>query len=111
MERLQQDGSVIVRAISFDEQDALLEADGLALAARALQLAPQLQVFVVAHLRGTDDIEVLLKRSQQRAGQVVEQLQQAGVDTARLRAEGVGPLSPVCAQAPCSERVEIVLSE
>lgn len=111
MERLQQDGSVIVRGISFDEQDALLEADGLALAARALQLAPQLQVFVVAHLRGTDDIEVLLKRSQQRAGQVVEQLQQAGVDTARLRAEGVGPLSPVCAQAPCSERVEIVLSE
>ena len=111
MERLQQDGSVIVRGISFDDQDALLEADGLALVAQALQLAPQLQVYVVAHLRGTDDIDVLLERSRQRAGQVVEQLQQAGVSAARLRAEGVGPLSPVCAQAPCSDRVEIVLSE
>jgi hypothetical protein len=111
MERLQQDGSVIVRGISFDEQDALLETEGLALAAQALQLASQLQVFVVAHLRGTDDIDVLLERSRLRAGQVVEQLQQAGVDAARLRAEGVGPLSPVCAQAPCSDRVEIVLSE
>jgi outer membrane protein OmpA-like peptidoglycan-associated protein len=111
MERLQQDGSVIVRGISFDDQDALLEADGLALAARALQLAPQLQVFVVAHLRGTDDIGVLLERSRQRAGQIVESLQREGVEASRLRAEGVGPLSPACAQAPCSDRVEIVLSE
>ncbi len=111
MERLQQDGNVIVRGISFDDQDVLLEADGLELAAKALQLAPQLQVFVVAHLRGSDDIEVLPERSRQRAGQIVERLQQAGVDGARLRAEGAGPLSPVCAQAPCSDRVEIVLSE
>jgi hypothetical protein len=33
------------------------------------------------------------------------------VEASRLRAEGVGPLSPACAQAPCSDRVEIVLSE
>jgi len=111
IERLQEDGSVIIRGISFDETDRLIEAGGLDLASRALQLATQLQVFVVAHLRGADDVEALLARSQQRADVIVQQLQQSGVNAARLRAEGVGPLSPVCAQAPCSDRVELVLRE
>lgn len=111
MARLQQDGSVIVRGISFDEADVLLDAQGLELVARALLLMPQLQVYIVAHLRAAEDLDALLERSQQRATRVAEQLQQAGVSAARMRAQGVGPLAPVCAQAPCSDRIEIVLSE
>jgi len=111
MTRLQQEGSVIVRGISFDAQDGVLETEGLAVVARALQLAPQLQAYVVAHLRGSDSFNVLMARSLQRAERVVELLGQAGVASERLRAQGVGPLSPACPQAPCSERIEIVLSE
>lgn len=111
MARLQQEGSVIVRGIGFDADDSMEESEGLALVARALQLAPQLQVYVVAHLRGTEEFDVLLARSQQRAEQVVEWLVQAGVAVERMQAQGLGPLSPACAQAPCSERIEIVLRE
>lgn len=109
--RLQEDGSVIVRGISFDEEDTLVADDGLDLVVRALQLANELQVFVVAHLRGTSEVDALVARSQQRAERIAERLQQAGVSGARLRAEGVGPLAPTCSQAPCSDRIEIVLSE
>jgi len=111
IERLQVDGSVIIRGISFDAADGLIETEGLDLVGRALQLTPQLQVFVVAHLRGADDVDTLLERSRQRANRIVQQLQQTGVNATRLRAEGVGPLSPVCSQAPCSDRVELVLRE
>jgi len=111
LERLQLDGSVIVRAIRFGEDDALVESEGLELVASALALAPQLRVLVVGHLRESGDVDALLARTQRRADAVVQALQQAGIDSSRLQARGAGPLAPVCAQAPCSDRVEIVLSE
>lgn len=111
LERLQQEGSVIVRALRFGEDDALLESEGLELVAGALALAPELRVLVVGHLRESGDVDALITRTQRRAQAVVEALQQAGIDAARLEARGAGPLAPACAQAPCSDRVELVLSE
>lgn len=111
LERLQQGGSVIVRAIRFGEDDSLLESEGLERVASALALAPELRVLVVGHLRESGDVDALITRTQRRAQAVVEALQQAGVDSARLQARGVGPLAPACAQAPCSDRIEIVLSD
>jgi outer membrane protein OmpA-like peptidoglycan-associated protein len=111
LERLQQEGSVIVRGIRFGEDDALLDSEGLEMVGSALALAPELRVLVVAHLRESGDIDALITRTQRRAEAVLSRLQQAGIDRARLQARGAGPLAPVCAQAPCSDRVEIVLSE
>jgi outer membrane protein OmpA-like peptidoglycan-associated protein len=111
LDRLQQDGSVIVRAIRFGQDDVLLESEGLEFVAGALALAPELRVLVVGHLRESGDVDALITRTQRRAQAVVEGLQQAGIDSSRLQARGAGPLAPVCAQAPCSDRVEIVLSE
>lgn len=111
LERLQQEGSVIVRAIRFGEDDALVEAEGLALVSSALALAPELRVLVVGHLRESGDVDALITRTQRRAQAVVDMLEQTGIDSARLQARGAGPLAPVCAQVPCSDRIEIVLSE
>lgn len=111
LERLQQEGSVIVRAIRFGEDDSLQESEGLKRVASALALAPELRVLVVGHLRESGEVDALIARTQRRAQAVVEALQQSGIDSARLQAWGAGPLAPVCAQAPCSDRVEIVLSE
>ncbi len=111
LDRLQQDGSVIVRAIRFGSDDVLLESEGLELVASALALAPELRVLVVGHLRESGEVDALITRTQRRAQAVVDGLQQAGIDAARLQARGAGPLAPACAQAPCSDRVEIVLSE
>jgi hypothetical protein len=107
--RIQEQGSVVVMDITFDAQDALLERAGLTLIQSMLEENQQLQVYVVAHLQGDAVLEQLLARSLERAQLIVELLVSAGIDSARLAPQGIGPLAPACAQQPCAERVELVL--
>lgn len=109
--RLQQEGSAMVRGLTFTDEDQLSDDSGLALLLETLTRDPLLQVYVVAHLRGEGSLETLLERSAARAQLVVGRLVEDGISASRLNAQGVGPLAPVCAQAPCSERIEVVVQQ
>ena len=56
-------------------------------------------------------LDTLMQRSMRRAQAVRERLLAAGIDAARVDAQGVGPLAPVCRQAPCEARIEVVLRQ
>lgn len=107
--QLRQEGSVILRGIQFDGRDELLDEGGLMVLLNTLRNAPLLRVYIVAHLGGEGALEDLLARSTQRAQSLATALVEAGIDEARVLAQGVGPLAPSCQQGSCSERVEIVL--
>jgi len=109
--RLQQEGSAMVRGLTFSDDDRLSDDNGLALLLETLSRDPMLRVYVVAHLRGEGSLQSLLQRSAARADLVVTRLVGEGIDAGRLNAQGVGPLAPVCAQAPCSERIEVVVQQ
>lgn len=109
--RLQQEGSAIVRGLTFDSDDQLNDDRGIALLMETLSRDPLLRVYVVAHLRGEGTLQNLLQRSGARAEVVVSRLEDEGIDAERLSAQGVGPLAPVCSQAPCSERIEVVVQQ
>lgn len=106
--RLEQDGVVTVPSLTFDENDQLIDDEGIALVRDLLQREGVLQLYVVGHLQGDDSLERLLTRSQERAQRVVAQLVAAGVDASRIEARGVGPLAPYCRPGPCSQRIELV---
>lgn len=107
--QIREEGSVILQGISFDAQDELRDDSGLTVLLNTLRNAPLMQVYIVAHLGGQGGLEQLLERSTQRAQNLVNRLTEAGINEARVLAQGVGPLAPSCLHAPCSERVEIVL--
>lgn len=107
--RLQQEGNVRIRGLSFNDEDELRETSGLSLLADALHSDPVVNVYIVAHLAGDADIDILLARSKLRAEAVKDSLVVAGISADRLSAQGVGPLAPTCQRGPCAERVEIVL--
>ncbi len=74
-----------------------------------LTLNPDINLYIVAHLQATESFDRAQVRSQTRADSVAASLVEAGVDSARLTAKGVGPLSPGCAEEACRNRVEVVL--
>lgn len=107
--QLQQEGSVILRGVSFDAQDEVVDEGGLTVLLNALRNAPLMQLYLVAHLGGDAPLEQLLTRSSIRAQNLANRLVEAGINAPRILPQGVGPLAPACQQAPCAERVEIVL--
>lgn len=107
--KLRQEGSAILPGLAFDDRDALTDDSGLTLLIATLRSDPLLNVFVVAHLRGSEAIESLLERSQLRAASIVSRLTEAGIEADRISGQGVGPLAPACRQSPCRERVELVV--
>src|SRR5690606_1052734 len=109
--RLQHEGSALVRRLTFADEGQLSAGSGLALVLDSLTRDPLLQVYVVAHLRGEGSLEAVLECSAARAQLVVGRLVEDGIGASRLNAQGVGPLAPVCAQAPCSERIEVVVQQ
>lgn len=64
--------------------------------ATLLQQNPKLKLHVVGHTDNVGDLTYNMKLSQSRADAVVKELvSKHGVDAKRLKAHGVGPLSPV----------------
>ena len=93
------DGRVVVNAIlfAFDRADILPESsDALAVVAGLLEDRPELSLLVVGHTDGVGDFDYNLRLSVERAQAVVEWLvSRHGIDAARLRPAGAGPMSPI----------------
>jgi len=102
-------GALRLPGLLFDAQDRLSDDRGLEAAARLLQEAPALTVYLVAHLAEPGELETLLARSQRRAELVRTRLIALGVNGGRVVARGIGPLAPLCESGACAERVELVL--
>ncbi len=111
MLRLNQDGSAVIQGIAFDADDNLSDDSGIELIVQALRRDTLMQVYVVAHLQGEQDLDTLLARSAERAQAVQDALVAAGIDESRLGAHGVGPLAPFCRPGPCDDRVEVVFRQ
>ncbi len=102
-------GSVAIPGLSFINDRQLEDTQVLVDIASELAGNAELQLYVVAHLSGTQELEQLLNRSTARAQTVRQQLINLGVESSRLIARGLGPLAPSCAGDNCRERVELVL--
>lgn len=92
-------GHAAVYGIYFDVDKAVVKPEsGPALQeiAALLQKNPKLNIHLVGHTDATGLFDRNLKLSEARAGAVVNALvTQHGIAAARLKASGVGPLSPV----------------
>lgn len=108
-ENLEEFRSLRLFGLEFDSSDRLVEQGGIQAAVQLLHQNPSLSVYVVAHLPGPGDLDELLARSGQRADQVRELLLEQGIAGGRVVARGIGPLSPLCSEGDCGERVELVL--
>ena len=110
LQRLQEQGSVILPPISFQSNDSLAGPVNLESLVSALNSDQGLSVYVVAHLKqDAQSLQELMQRSLARANSLRQALIAAGIDAQRIEATGVGPLAPSCASGDCEERVEIVL--
>jgi len=92
-------GHVAIYGIYFDTDKADLKPESepvLKEIAKLLQQNPKLKLHVVGHTDSVGELTYNMKLSQARANAVVEELvSKYGVDAKRLKAHGVGPLSPV----------------
>ncbi|MFT7470130.1 MAG: outer membrane protein OmpA-like peptidoglycan-associated protein [Kiritimatiellia bacterium] len=110
LQRLQEQGSVILPPISFQSNDGLAGPADVESLVWALNSDQALSVYVVAHLKQDgQSLQELMQRSLVRANSLRQALIAAGIDAQRIEAAGVGPLAPSCASGDCEERVEIVL--
>ena len=109
LETLRETGGVNLPGLAFGADDQPSSGGILDEVAELLGLDPELRLYVVAHLQGEGSLDDLLERSTARAQSVVQLLAEQGIDSGRLVARGLGPLSPLCAAGNCAERVELVL--
>ncbi|MDA1291619.1 MAG: DUF4892 domain-containing protein [Proteobacteria bacterium] len=110
LQRLQEQGSVILPPISFQSNDSLAGPADVESLVSALNSDLALSIYVVAHLKQDgQSLQELMQRSLVRANSLRQGLIAAGIDAQRIEATGVGPLAPNCASGNCEERVEIVL--
>ncbi len=108
-ELLQRDGGVILPGLYFDALDRLDEESDIDYLVQVFQTYPELNVFLVGHLQGSDEVAILLRRSMERAAALKQELVNRGIEGARIEVQGVGPLAPICTSGACSQRVEMVL--
>jgi hypothetical protein len=101
--------SLALSGLRFTNDQLMTEQSDLSMAVQLLQMAPELSVYVVAHLREDVPLAVLLQRSLGRAQSVVSRLIELGIEEGRLNPQGAGPLAPQCDQSNCSDRVELVI--
>jgi len=110
LQRLQEQGSVILPPISFQSNDRLAGPADVESLVSALNSDQALSVYVVAHLKKDGlSLQELMQRSLVRASSLRQALIAAGIEARRIEAAGVGPLAPSCANGDCEERIEIVL--
>ncbi len=103
-------GRVILPGLKFNEQDQLLdESKGLLEAVvKAMGKELRMRFWVVGHLNGQFDLELLRERSLIRARSVRDALREKGVSEERLVAQGVGPLAPLNGAKGAEGRIELV---
>lgn len=106
---LQKDGGVILPGLSFDVSDRLHPQSDIDYLLQLFQSHPDLNVYLVGHLQGSDEVSILLQRSVQRAAALRKELVSQGVEEDRIQVQGAGPLAPLCSSGDCSQRVEMVL--
>jgi OmpA-OmpF porin, OOP family len=92
-------GKASVYGILFDVAKADIKPESevaIAEIGKLLKANPGLRLFVVGHTHGIGDYAANVKLSQDRAEAVVKVLvAKHGIDAARLKAVGVGPVAPV----------------
>lgn len=92
-------GHVAIYGILFDFNKADVKPESetaLKEIAKLLQQDPKLKLHVVGHTDNVGDLKFNMDLSRKRADAVVKELiTKHGVASARLRADGVGPLAPV----------------
>lgn len=108
---LKSEGVFSLRNLAFDQNNNLnAEASQrLASVVAALNKSSRLKLYVVGHLAGSDDLDMLKKRSQQRADAVRQVLVDGGIKSERLSAQGVGPLAPIRQDSDDANRISLVV--
>lgn len=108
---LKSKGVFNLRNLKFAQDDRLSTeaSQRLASVIAALKKNNRLKVYVVGHLAGADDLDVLKQRSQQRADTVRQALVDGGVKSVRLSAQGVGPLAPIQQASENADRIGLVV--
>jgi outer membrane protein OmpA-like peptidoglycan-associated protein len=109
-------GKTIIYGIYFDTGSAVITPQSdpaIAEMVKLLKAAPALKAFIVGHTDNVGTIETNLKLSADRADALVKALAGRGIPTARLRAAGVGPYSPIASNKDeqgraLNRRVELV---
>tara|TARA_B110000858_G_scaffold198463_1_gene265317 strand:+ start:15616 stop:16611 length:996 start_codon:yes stop_codon:yes gene_type:complete len=110
LQRLREQGSVVLPAFSFQSNDRLTAPVDVESLVSALNTDQTLSIYVVAHLKQAGEpLQVLMQRSLTRANSLRQALIAAGIEAQRIEAAGVGPLAPNCIDGNCAERIEIVL--
>jgi outer membrane protein OmpA-like peptidoglycan-associated protein len=107
--RLMREGAVVITGLGFNDNDELVNNDGIALIIDVLRRNGLLKVYIVGHLQDDGALIDLQARSAQRAATVMSWVMAAGIDADRLLAVGLGPLAPYCRPGPCGERIELVM--
>lgn len=107
--RLQNDGVIVIPGLSFNEDDELVDEQGLQLLAEVMQADALLSIYLVGHLADDQPLETLQQRSMNRALAAQQALIRLGVDADRINPQGVGPLAPYCRPGPCGSRIDAVL--
>ncbi len=114
---IQSKGHVVLQGILFDhDSDRLKQQSRAAIAeiAKYLEAHPKVRLYVVGHTDNTGGYDYNRDLSRRRAAAVVRALvQEHGIDAARLKPVGVGPVAPVASNATeegraRNRRVELV---
>jgi len=110
-------GHVVLQGILFDHDSDRLKPESRAAIveiAKYLKAHPDVRLYVVGHTDNTGGYDYNQDLSRRRAAAVVRALvQQHGIDAARLKPVGVGPVAPVASNATeegraRNRRVELV---
>lgn len=116
--KIAEKGSVSIYGIYFDHDSYTIKPESeetFREIARFLKENPEVKLYVVGHTDNTGSYDYNLELSKKRAEAVVEKLvREYGISANRLRAVGVGPVSPVAPNATeegraKNRRVELVL--
>ena len=108
-QRLMRERNVVITDLMFDENDELVNDQGIELIVDVMRRNALLEVYVVGHLQDSGSLAELQARSEQRARLVMDRVAAAGIDADRMQAHGLGPLAPTCRPGPCGQRIELVL--
>lgn len=97
------EGHIALYSILFDTGQSTLKAESstaIAEIAKLLKNRPALKLFVVGHTDSTGGFELNMRLSRDRAAAVTQSLvSDHGIAAARLKPQGVGPLSPVASNS------------